>query len=200
MSTISSIATRFTQRFGVRHPFACAGMAFAGLTPDLAIAVSKAGGIGAIGVGFTPPQLLREYVRAVKAATPSPFNVNCITCFDNDAQVKVCAEEGVPIVSWHWGHPSTENRRILREAGVSYWEQVGSVDDATRAVDGGAEVVIAQGYEADERGADDPRAPGSIALLIRRRNFVPSYLLAMGAARTKSTNARRAAGICRRLG
>jgi NAD(P)H-dependent flavin oxidoreductase YrpB (nitropropane dioxygenase family) len=38
--------------------------------------------------------------------------------------------------------------RILREAGVSYWEQVGSVDDAARAVDGGAEVVIAQGYEA----------------------------------------------------
>jgi len=119
MSTVPSIATRFTQRFGVRHPFACAGMAFAGLTPDLAIAVSKAGGIGAIGVGVTPPSRLREYIRAVKAATPSPFNVNCITCFDNDAQVKVCAEEGVPIVSWHWGHPSEENRRILREAGVS---------------------------------------------------------------------------------
>ncbi|HKF69250.1 MAG TPA: nitronate monooxygenase, partial [Vicinamibacterales bacterium] len=148
MTTIPSIATRFTQRFGVHHPFACAGMAFAGLTPDLAIAVSKAGGVGAIGVGFTPPQLLREYVRAVKAATPSPFNVNFITCFDNNAQVKVCAEEGVPIVSWHWGHPSAENRRILREAGVSYWEQVGGLDDAERAVDGGAEVVIAQGYEA----------------------------------------------------
>ena len=148
MSTIASITTRFTQRFGVRHPFACAGMAFAGLTPDLAIAVSKAGGIGAIGVGFTPPQLLREYVRAVKAATPAPFNVNFITCFENDAQVKVCAEEGVPIVSWHWGHPSEENRRILRDAAVSCWEQVGSVDDAQRAVDGGAEVVIAQGYEA----------------------------------------------------
>jgi len=148
MSTIPSIATRFTERLGIRHPFACAGMAFAGLTPDLAIAVSKAGGIGAIGVGFTPPHVLREYIRAVKVATPSPFNVNCITCFDNDAQVEVCAEEGVPIVSWHWGHPSDENRRILRDAGVSSWEQVGSVDDAKRAVDDGAEVVIAQGYEA----------------------------------------------------
>jgi NAD(P)H-dependent flavin oxidoreductase YrpB (nitropropane dioxygenase family) len=115
-------------------------MAFAGLTPDLAIAVSKAGGIGAIGVGFTPPQLLREHTRAVKAATPSPFNVNCLACFDSDAQVTVCAEEGVPVVSWHWGHPSEENRRILREAGVSSWEQAGSVDDAQRAVDGGAEV------------------------------------------------------------
>src|SRR5262249_58879574 len=91
MSLIPSLATRFTKRFGVRHPFACAGMAFAGETPDLAIAVSRAGGVGAVGVGFTPPQLLREYVRAVKAATPFPFNVNVITCFDNDAHVKLCA-------------------------------------------------------------------------------------------------------------
>jgi NAD(P)H-dependent flavin oxidoreductase YrpB (nitropropane dioxygenase family) len=66
VSTIPSIATRFTQRFGVRHPFACAGLAFAGLTPDLAIAVSRA---GAIGVGFTPPHLLREYIRAVPRNT-----------------------------------------------------------------------------------------------------------------------------------
>ena len=66
MSTICRSRLVFTQRLGVRHPFA--GLAFAGLTRDLAIAVSKAGGIGAIGVGFTPPDLLREYVRAVKAA------------------------------------------------------------------------------------------------------------------------------------
>ena len=54
MSTTPSIATRYTARYRVRHPFACAGLAFAGMTPDLAIAVSKAGGIGSLG-GFTPP-------------------------------------------------------------------------------------------------------------------------------------------------
>lgn len=143
-----SIVTRFTTRYGVQHPFACAGMAFAGLTPDLAIAVCQAGGIGALGVGFTPPELLREYIRTIRNATSAPFNINFITCFDNDAQVKVCAEEGVPIVSWHWGHPSESNRKLLKASGVSYWEQVGSVDDAKRAVDAGAEVIIAQGYEA----------------------------------------------------
>lgn len=148
MSNKTSIATKLTQRFNVQHPFVCAGMAFAGMTPDLAIAVCKAGGIGGLGVGFTPPELLREYIRTIRAATSMPFHVNFITCFDNDAQVKVCAEERVPIVSWHWGHPSEANLKILRDAGVSYWEQVGSVDDAVRAVDAGAEVLIAQGYEA----------------------------------------------------
>ena len=103
MAPTPSIATRFTERYGVRHPFACAGMAFAGMTPALPIAVCKAGGIGALGVGFTPPELLREYIRTIRAATDAPFNVNFITCFDNDAQVRVCAEERVPIVSWSAG-------------------------------------------------------------------------------------------------
>lgn len=148
MKSAPSIATRFTDRYKVRHPFACAGMAFAGLTPALAIAVCKAGGIGALGVGFTPPELLREYIQTIRAETDAPFNINFITCFDNDEQVKVCAEERVPIVSWHWGHPSESNRQLLQAAGVSYWEQVGSVHDARRAVNAGAEVVVAQGLEA----------------------------------------------------
>lgn len=161
MTPNPSISTRFTQRYGVRHPFACAGMAFAGMTPELTIAVCKAGGIGALGVGFTPPELLRTYIRTIRAATDAPFNVNFITCFDNDAQVRICAEERVPIVSWHWGHPSDANRKLLREAGVSYWEQVGSAVDAKRAVDAGAEVIVAQGYEAGGHNYQGlPNSPG----------------------------------------
>jgi NAD(P)H-dependent flavin oxidoreductase YrpB (nitropropane dioxygenase family) len=38
--------------------------------------------------------------------------------------------------------------RLLREAGVSVWEQVGTVDAGQLAVDDGVSVVIAQGWEA----------------------------------------------------
>lgn len=184
MPSNPSIATRFTQRYAVEHPFACAGMAFAGLTPDLAIAVCKAGGIGALGVGFTPPDLLREYIRTIRAATDMPFNVNFITCFDNDAQVKVCAEERVPIVSWHWGHPSDTNRALLKAAGVVYWEQVGTVDDARRAVDAGAEVVIAQGSEAgghNFQGLPNAACLGLMALLPMIVDAVGSDAMVLGA-------------------
>ena len=146
--TEATIRTRFTDRYAIRHPFACAGMAFAGMTPALAIAVTQAGGIGALGVGFTPPEVLRAHTRAIRSALDGPFNINFITCFDNDAQVRVCAEEGVPIVSWHWGHPSDNHRAMLADAGAAYWEQVGSVDSAKRAVDAGADLVIVQGLEA----------------------------------------------------
>ena len=38
-----TLTTRFTAAFGLRSPIAQAGMAFVGMTPDLAIAVSNAG-------------------------------------------------------------------------------------------------------------------------------------------------------------
>lgn len=176
MAPTPSIATRFTQRYGVRHPFACAGMAFAGMTPALTIAVCQAGGIGALGVGFTPPELLRQYIREIRAATDAPFNVNFITCFDNDAQVKVCAEERVPIVSWHWGHPSATNLALLREAGVAYWEQVGSAEDALRAINAGAELIVAQGYEAGGHNYQGlPNGPGLPTFVL-----LPSIVDAVG--------------------
>jgi NAD(P)H-dependent flavin oxidoreductase YrpB (nitropropane dioxygenase family) len=146
---MNALSTRFTERFDIRHPFACAGMAFAAETPELAVAVSNAGGIGAVGAGFTPPEPLREIIRAVKDRTGGrPFHVNFITFFGNAEQVAVCAEEQVPIVSFHWGHPPAGQLALLKEAGVSVWEQVGSADAARVAADDGIEVVIAQGWEA----------------------------------------------------
>ena len=105
------------------------------MTPDLALAVSKAGGIGSLRRGLHAARsTLREYASSYAFAQRLTHrsHVNFITCFENDAQVRVCAEERVPIVSWHWGHPSQAHRQLLRDAGVAYWEQVGSIDDARR--------------------------------------------------------------------
>jgi NAD(P)H-dependent flavin oxidoreductase YrpB (nitropropane dioxygenase family) len=83
-----------------------------------------------------------------RPATDAPFNINFITCFDNDAQIRVCAEEKVPVASFHWGHPAAEHLTLLRDAGVSVWEQIGNVEAARRAVGDGVEVIVAQGWEA----------------------------------------------------
>jgi enoyl-[acyl-carrier protein] reductase II len=146
---MSVLSTRLTTKYANPYPFACAGMAFAGETPDLATAVTNAGGIGAIGAGLLPPDRLREVIREVRDRTgEAPFNVNLITFFGGAEQVEVCAEERVPIVSFHWGHPPADRLKVLHEAGVSVWEQVGSADAARLAVDDGADAVIAQGWEA----------------------------------------------------
>ncbi len=142
------IKTRFNAQFDCRHPFAAAGMAFAGEKPEFAAAVSNAGGIGALGVGFIDAEELRLRIARIRALTSAPFNINFITCFDNDAQIRMCAEEKPPIVSFHWGHPDEEYIKLLKDAGISVWEQVGSVEDARRALGNGVDVIIAQGYEA----------------------------------------------------
>ncbi len=139
--------TRFTDRYGCRHPFAGAGMAFVCETPELAVAVCEAGGVGAI-TGFAPPDTLREWIREVRRRTDRPFHVNLLGVAPNDDRVAVCVEERVPIVSFHWGHPPAGQLTALREAGVSVWEQVGSAEAARRAVADGVEAVVAQGSEA----------------------------------------------------
>ena len=173
-----SIPTRMTARFGCRHPFASAGMAFAGGTPDLALAVCAGGGIGAVGAGLTPAEQLRSIIRKVRAGTDAAFNVNLIACLDNDSRIRVCAEEKVPVASFHWGHPSPEHLRLLRDAGVSVWEQVGDVEAAKRAVDDGIEVVVAQGWEA---GGHNYRGLTTMVLVPQVLDAVsPALVLAAG--------------------
>jgi NAD(P)H-dependent flavin oxidoreductase YrpB (nitropropane dioxygenase family) len=143
------LPTRLTDAYGVRHPIAQAGMAFASMTPDLAIACCHAGAIGAFGVGKLPAPVLRDFLGAIAgAAGPRPFNVNFITIFTEDDHIALCAELRVPIVSFHWGHPPRRWIDQLHDAGIKVWEQVGSLDGARAAVADGVDVVIAQGEEA----------------------------------------------------
>ncbi len=43
------LTTRFTEAYGLSTPIAQAGMAFVGMTPELAVAVSNAGALGSLG-------------------------------------------------------------------------------------------------------------------------------------------------------
>ena len=143
-----TLRTRFTEAYGLSTPIAQAGMAFVGMTPDLAIAVSNAGALGSLGVGLMPVPALTHTIAAIQAGTARPFNVNFITIFTEDAQIDAVCAAGVAVASFHWGHPHRTWIDRLHAAGVKVFEQVGSVADATRAVDDGVDVVVAQGQEA----------------------------------------------------
>jgi enoyl-[acyl-carrier protein] reductase II len=143
-----SIATRLTAAFDLRHPFACAGLAFAGTTPPLAIAVANAGGVGTLGVGRMPPPALGAVISAIRSETDGTLNINFLTPFTSEEHIAACEQICPSIVSFHWGHPLRDWIDRLHGAGISVWEQVGSVDQARRAVDDGVDVIIAQGSEA----------------------------------------------------
>jgi NAD(P)H-dependent flavin oxidoreductase YrpB (nitropropane dioxygenase family) len=145
--------TRFTDAFGLSTPIAQAGMAFVGMTPDLAVAVSNAGALGSLGVGLMPAPALTATIAAIRAGTDRPFNVNFITPFTTDDQLDAACAAGVAVVSFHWGHPSRPWIDRLHASGVKVFEQVGSVDAARRAVEDGIDVVVAQGQEAGGHNA-----------------------------------------------
>jgi len=123
-------------------------MAFVGMTPELALAVCAAGGLGSIGVGLMPPPALKATIDAILADTSQPFNINFITSLSSISQIEVAANAGAPVASFHWGHPPRAWIDLLHSAGTRVWEQVGSPDAAKRAVDDGIDLVIAQGTEA----------------------------------------------------
>jgi nitronate monooxygenase len=63
------------QKLGVSLPIIQAPMAGVS-TPEMAAAVSNAGGLGSIGVGAVDAETARKMIASVRAASDRPFNVN----------------------------------------------------------------------------------------------------------------------------
>jgi nitronate monooxygenase len=64
------------QRLGIEHPILLSPMAGAGGTPELAAAVSEAGGLGAWGGAYAKPEEIAATIRQMRALTKRPFNIN----------------------------------------------------------------------------------------------------------------------------
>jgi len=130
---------------GLRLPLFCAPTgSIAG--PELASAVSQAGAMGAMALTWTDPQTARRHVRAVRAATANPFQVNFALAFAPDS-LNAALEEGVPCVTFSWGDPDPYLSSV-RAAGAKVGIQVSTPLGARRALDLGADFLICQGLEA----------------------------------------------------
>ncbi len=75
------------QRLGIEHPIIQAPMAGGPSTPELAAAVSNAGGLGSLGCAYLPPEKIVDEIRRTRALTRKPFSVN-LFCGGYDAQAK----------------------------------------------------------------------------------------------------------------
>ena len=64
------------QRIGIEHPILLAPMAGSGGTPELAAAVSNAGGLGTWGGAYAKPEEIAAAIRRIRSLTDRPFNIN----------------------------------------------------------------------------------------------------------------------------
>jgi NAD(P)H-dependent flavin oxidoreductase YrpB (nitropropane dioxygenase family) len=145
----ASLQTPFCHGLGLTAPVVQAPVGSA-TTPELAAAVSNAGGLGMLALSWTPPGSIGERIRATRALTDRPFGVNVVLEWDQHKRVQACAEESVAVVSTFWGDPRPYVDAI-HTCGALHLHTVGSSEEALRAVEAGVDVIVAQGWEAGGR-------------------------------------------------
>lgn len=142
---MSRLHTRVCRLLGIDVPIVQAGMARC-TTPELAAAVSNAGGLGIIAARGLTADELRNEIRRVRELTNRPFGVNHIACLLDDASVDVTLAQRVPVLSLSWGR-ATDLTYQAHEVGTKVMHMVTSPEEAGLVASDGADVVVAQGTE-----------------------------------------------------
>jgi nitronate monooxygenase len=69
-------ATDFLRDLGIVHPIIQAPMSGGATTPELVAAVCNAGALGSFGAAYLKPDQIASDIKAIRALTDKPFNVN----------------------------------------------------------------------------------------------------------------------------
>ncbi len=138
MSTHSPVC----ELLGIEHPIVEAPMS---ADPALPAAVSNAGGLGSLGLSWSDDA--GDVISETAALTDRPFAGNFVLTSDQQRRLDQALSAGLRIVSFLWGDP---HRYVdaVHDAGGLVMHTVGSAEEARRAVGGGVDVVVAQGWEA----------------------------------------------------
>ncbi|KAJ7230448.1 2-nitropropane dioxygenase [Mycena pura] len=170
---MSVISTPITELFGIKHPVLLAGMSVAA-GPELAAAVSNAGGLGVIGgVGYTP-KMLRQQIQILKDGLVDkslPFGVDLlIPQVGGNARktnvdytkgklaelVKVIIEEKAALFVCAIGIPPKSAVDKLHRAGIPIMNMVGHPKHVPKALAAGVDIICAQASEGGGHTGDIP--------------------------------------------
>jgi nitronate monooxygenase len=173
--------TWLTERFGVTVPVVGAPMFGVG-GGRLAAAVSRAGGLGMLGVGGTTTAQWVTDECQVAAADGRPYGVGLMAwALDRDDGPFAATLEVAPaLVSVGFGdyEPYVEP---LQAAGSVVATQVGNLDEAKRAERAGVDVIVTRGGEGGGHGRNDV---GTLLLLQEVLDQVSVPVLAAGGIAT----------------
>ena len=116
---------------------------------QLTAAVSEAGGLGTIGCGTMTPDEVEAIILETKNLTEKNFAINIainVSPYTNQL-VDLVIKHHIPVVSLSAGNP-VPYIPVLQEHGVTVIALVASVKHAQKAEAAGANILVAEGYEA----------------------------------------------------
>jgi nitronate monooxygenase len=148
---MSALETALQSTLGIEYPIVQAPIGSVS-SPELAAAVSNAGGLGTLAVSWRDPEATRAVLAETAALTDGPFAANLVLDdrtaeYPIDEHLDAVLDTPVDIVSFSFGDPTPYVDRCL-DADVTTMVTVGSAAEASAAAEAGAEVVVAQGWEA----------------------------------------------------
>merc|ERR1712190_529362 len=165
--------TPITELFGIKHPVLLAGMAGAA-GPELAAAVTNAGGLGNIGgVGFTP-DALRETIKMLKddlVDKNAPFGVDLLlpqvgggarktnkdyTGGTLPELVDISIEGKAKLFISAGGVPPKWAVDKFHAAKIPVMNMIGAVKHVDKALEAGVDIICAQGGEGGGHTGDVP--------------------------------------------
>lgn len=139
--------TKLCDILGIDVPVLQGGMAWVA-TGELAAAVSEAGGLGIIGAGNAPAEVLEKEIKKAKQLTKKPFGVNIMLLSPFvDEVVDLLCQEGVRVVTTGAGNPGKYVDRF-KEKDMKIIPVVSAVALAKRLERLGVDAMIAEGLEA----------------------------------------------------
>ena len=138
-----SIATRFTDLFGCRHPLQQAGIGRLA-TPGLAVAVAAAGGLGMLSATIGHDALAAQ----LDAVPRTRWSASTSWCRSSTRPRWRRPRREAPYVEFFWGAPDHGLVDVVHSEGARAGWQVGSAGEARAAQEAGCEVIVAQGIEA----------------------------------------------------
>jgi NAD(P)H-dependent flavin oxidoreductase YrpB (nitropropane dioxygenase family) len=153
--------TRITEMLGIEHPVIMGGMTGVG-TPELAAAVSNAGGLGMIAIhNAGSPEQGREWIRILRHLTNKPFGVN-LTILPSMGEpppymeyAQVIVEEGVKVVETAGSNPS-KFIQFFKQHGLVTIHKCVTIRHALSTEKYGVDIISLDGMEcAGHPGEDD---------------------------------------------
>lgn len=137
-----------TSVLGIKYPIIQGGMGNIS-NAILTAAVSEAGGLGTIGAGTMPAEEVEQIILETKSRTSKPFSVNvALSVSPNAVEIlRLAVKHKVQAVTLSAGNPAPFIPK-LKEAGIKIITVVASVKQAKKAEAAGADILVAEGYEA----------------------------------------------------
>ena len=143
------IKTRLTDRLGIRHPIVLGGMSRA-TAAEVVGAVSGAGGLGILGISSMTPEEIRASCERIRSLTSAPFGLNALLFGVSTEQIDAIFACRPRAIATAWRRPDYDLRAFadrVHASGALHMHQADTLDEAKRAAEAGADVVVAQGTE-----------------------------------------------------